>query len=103
EDVRDAVGMKLLDLRRQDGPAAAAVDAYVRSAALAQPIDEVLEEFDVPALIRRDRDGVRVLLDRRFDDLVDRAVVAEVDDLGAVRLEDAAHDVDRGIVAVEQR
>jgi hypothetical protein len=28
--------------------------------------------------------------------------MAEVDHLGALRLEDAAHDVDRGIVAVEQ-
>ena len=36
------------------------------------------------------------------DDLVDRAVVAEVDHLGARGLQDAAHDVDRRVVAVEQ-
>ncbi len=39
---------------------------------------------------------------RRGDDLVDRAVVAEMDDLGAARLQHAADDVDRGVVAVEQ-
>ena len=31
-----------------------------------------------------------------------RAVVAEVDDFGALRLDQPAHDVDRGVVAVEQ-
>ena len=36
------------------------------------------------------------------DDLVDRAVVAEVDHLGALALEDPPHDVDGGVVAVEQ-
>jgi hypothetical protein len=37
------------------------------------------------------------------DDLLDRAVVAEVDHLGAVRLQHAADDVDGRVVAVEQR
>ena len=36
------------------------------------------------------------------DHLVDRAVVAEVDHLGARGLQDAAHDVDRRVVAVEK-
>jgi 3-deoxy-D-manno-octulosonate 8-phosphate phosphatase KdsC-like HAD superfamily phosphatase len=35
------------------------------------------------------------------DDVVHRAVVAEVDHLGALR-QDAPHDVDRRVVAVEQ-
>ncbi len=34
--------------------------------------------------------------------LVDAAVVTEVDDLGALRLQQPAHDVDGGVVAVEQ-
>ena len=45
---------------------------------------------------------LHVLLQRRRDDLVDRAVVAEVDHLGAHALQDATHDVDRRVVAVEQ-
>ena len=68
-----------------------------------QEIDHVLEELDVAALVGGDRDALGVLLDGGVDDLLDRAVVAEVDDLGAVRLQDAAHDVDRRVVAVEQR
>ena len=56
-----------------------------------------------PPWYERDGDALHVLLDRGGDDLVDRAVVAEVDDLGARGLHDAAHDVDRGVVAVEQR
>ena len=40
--------------------------------------------------------------ERAGDDLVDRAVVPEMDHLAAARLQDAAHDVDRGVVAVEQ-
>ena len=39
----------------------------------------------------------------QLDDLGDRAVVAEVDDLGAGGLEMPAHDVDRRVVAVEER
>ena len=45
---------------------------------------------------------VHVLLQRAVDDLVDRAVVSEVDHFAAARLQDAPHDVDRGVVAVEQ-
>ncbi len=37
------------------------------------------------------------------DDLVDRSVVAEMDDLDARRLQHPPDDVDRGVVAVEQR
>jgi hypothetical protein len=56
----------------------------------------------VAALVRRDRDALDVLLDRRVDDLLDRAVVPEVDHLGPLGLEDPAHDVDGGVVAVEE-
>jgi hypothetical protein len=56
----------------------------------------------VAALVGRHRDALRVLFDRRVDDLLHRAVVAQVHDLGAAGLGDAAEDVDRGIVPVEQ-
>jgi hypothetical protein len=68
-----------------------------------EQVDHVLEEFDVAALVGRHRDALRVFLQGRIDDLVHRAVVAEVDHLGAGRLQDAPHDVDRGVMAVEQR
>src|SRR5690606_10316181 len=47
-------------------------------------------------------DAVGVLLQRGADHVLDRAVVAEVDHFRALGLDQAAHDVDRGVVAVEQ-
>ena len=102
-DACDAVVVQGRDLRRHDHPAAAAEHLDVLAAALAQEIEHVLEVLDVPALVGADRDALRVLLQRRRDHLVDRAVVAEVDHLAARGLEDAPHDVDRRVVAVEQR
>ena len=91
------------DLVRDDDPAAAAEDPDVPGAGLGQQLRQVLEVLDVAALVGADRDALRVLLEHRVDDLADRAVVPEVHDLGALRLQDAAHDVDRGVVPVEQR
>jgi hypothetical protein len=68
----------------------------------AQQVEHVLEELDVPALVRGDGDAVRVFLQRAVDDLLDRAVVAEVDHLASAALQDPAHDVDRRVVAVEE-
>ena len=94
--------MQLLDLGRHDHAAAAAEDLDVAAAPLAQQVEHVLEVLEVPALVGRHRDALHVLLERAVDDLVHRAVVAEVDDLGAGRLQDAPHDVDGRVVAVEQ-
>ncbi len=43
-----------------------------------------------------------VLLQRGAHHVLDRAVVAEVDHLRALRLDDPPHDVDRRVVAIEQ-
>ena len=88
-----AVGVQLLDLRRNDYAATAAEDLDVPAAALAQQVEHVLEELDVAALVRRDRDAVRIFLQRAGDDLLDRTVVPEMDHLASARLQDAAHDV----------
>ena len=102
EDPRDAAALEGLDLLGRDRPAAAAVDPHVGHAGLREPAHEVPEELHVPALVGRDGDGVGGFLDGRLDELVDAAVVAEVDHLGALRLQQPAHDVDRGVVAVEE-
>jgi hypothetical protein len=45
---------------------------------------------------------VGVFLHRRLDDLVHRAIVTEMDHFRALALQDAADDVDRGVVTVEK-
>ena len=99
---RDAGPAQPLDLVVHDHAAATADDLDVAGAAAAELLDEVLEVLDVAALVRRHRHALHVLLDRRLDDLGDRAVVAEVDHLAALGLEDPPHDVDRRVVPVEQ-
>ena len=101
-DARHAAVVQLLDLGRHDDAAAAAEHLDMSSAARAQQLDHVLEELDVPALIGRHGDALHVLLQRRGDDLIDRAVVPQMNYFGARGLQDAAHDVDRRVVAVEQ-
>ena len=100
---RDAGVAQPLDLLRHDDAATTADHAHVARARGAQRLDEVLEVLHVAALVGRHRDALDVLLQRGVDDLLHRAVVAEVDDLAALAHEDPPHDVDRGVVAVEQR
>ncbi len=94
--------MQFVDLVGDDHAATATEDLDVRAAPLAQQVEHVLEELDVTALVRRDGDAVRVLLQRASDDFLDRAIVTEVDHLATGRLQDAAHDVDRRVMTVEQ-
>ena len=102
-DALDPGALEVGDLVRRDRAAAAAEDADVGGVEFAEHLDRVLEVLGVAALVGADRDPVGVLLDRRADDVADAAVVAEVDDLGAGVLDQPAHHVDRGVVAVEQR
>ena len=102
EHVGHAVVVQLGDLVGHDHAAAPAVHLGVGAALGPQTIDQVAEELDVAALVGADRDALGVLLHGRPHDLVDRAVVAQVDHLGALRLEDPPHDVDGGVVAVEE-
>ena len=86
----------------QDHSAAAAEDPDMAGAPLAEQLVEVGEELVVATLVRGDGNPLGVLLQDRVDDLVDRPIVAEVDDLGAFGLGDPPHDVDRRVVTVEQ-
>ena len=72
-------GLELRRLGGGDRPAAATIHAHVSSPRRAQPIEQVAEELEMPALVGGDRHRMRVLLHGGLDDLVDRAVVAEVD------------------------
>ncbi len=97
------VRLELGRLARGDRAAAAAEDTDVPGALLAEHVDRVLEVLEVAALVGADGDPVGVLLDRGAHDVRDAAVVAEVDHLGARRLDQPAHHVDRRVVAVEER
>src|SRR6185312_9541840 len=73
------------------------------AAALPEHVHHISEVLVVAALIRACGDRVRVLLDSGPDDLRDAAVMAEVDDLRAMGLQQAPDHVDRRSVAVEER
>ena len=101
-DAGDAVLVQRAHLLRHDDPAAAAEDPHVPRPALAEHVQHVPEVLDVPALVGADRDRVHVLVDGGGHHLLDGAVVAEVDHLAPRPLEEAPHDVDRRVVAVEE-
>ena len=88
--------------RGGDDPAPSAEDLDVGGAPLGQQLDQVAEVLHVAALVGADGHALDVLCDGGGDDLLDRAVVAEMDHLDPLGLEEAAHDVDGGVVAVEQ-
>ncbi len=100
---RHAVSMQFRDLLRHDHAAATAENLDLLAAPCPQQVDHVLEILDVPALVGRDGDALHIFLQRRIDDFLHRAVVAEMDHFGTSGLQDAPHDVDRGVMAVEQR
>ncbi len=95
--------MQLLDLVRRDRAAAADHYADVTSARLSEHVDHVAEVLVVPALVGAAGDGVGVFLDRGAHDVGDAAVVPEMNDFGAVCLQQPADDVDRRVVSVEKR
>ena len=101
EDV-DARLLQALDLVGDDDAATTPDDLDVRRASLLEQLHEVFEVLDVPSLVGRDGHTLRVLLDRRVDNLLHGAVVTQVDHFGALALHDPPHAVDRGVVPVEE-
>ena len=102
EDARHAAPVELLDLLGHDHPAPPAVDAHVAAPPGAQAVEQVGEVLHVAALVGADGHGLNVFGHHGGGHLVDRTVVAEVDDLGPLTLEEPAHDVDGRVVAVEE-
>ena len=99
----DAVGVQLIDLGGQNGPSPASEYFDVARSFFVKQVVHVFEKFEMPSLVRGDGDALGVFLDGGFHDFLHGAVVSQVDDLGARALQDAAHDIDRGVVPVEQR
>ena len=101
-DAGHAVVHQFPDFAGHNHAAAAAKDLDVRTTPAFEQIDHVLEVLDVTTLVRAEGNALRILLQRSSHHLVNAAVVPQVDDLGAHALQNAAHDVDGGIVAVKQ-
>jgi hypothetical protein len=101
-DAGHAAGVQLGNLLRHDHTAAAAEHADLLTAALAQHLHHVFEEFDVPALVGAHGDTVGIFLQGGGDDLLHAAVVTEMDHLRPQAHQQAADDVDAGVMAVEQ-
>ena len=101
-DAFDPVAVQLLDFRGHDDAPAPAEHANAARPLLLQLVDEVLEVLEVPALVGAHRDRIGVFLHRRAHHFAHRAVVTEMDHLRARPLQNPAHDVDRGIVPVEE-
>ena len=99
----DTRRVQLFDFAIGHGAAAATEDTNVSTTAFFQKLDHELEELNMPALVRRNRNALRIFFNRSFHNLFDTAVVPKVNDLGAFLLQNPPHDVDRGIVAIEQR
>jgi hypothetical protein len=53
------------------------------------------------ALIRAYSDSIDILLNGSVYDFLDRAIVGEVNDLGTTGLQNATHDIDGSIMAIE--
>jgi hypothetical protein len=74
----------------------------VSATAFFQHIEYVLKKLDVPALIAGYGNGVGVFLYSGFYYFLRAAVVAQVYYLGALGLHNAAHNINGGIVPIEQ-
>jgi hypothetical protein len=82
-DLGHAVGLQLPDLLRHDHAAPAAENLDVGGILFAQQVDHVLEELHVAPLVAGNGNALGILLDGGIHDLLNRAVVAQVDHLDA--------------------
>ena len=96
-----AVFHQRFDFVRGNRPSTAAENLDMTRIRFAQPIYHVTKELVMAALIGTNGYTIRILLDRRPHNVVHTAVMAEVNDLGALCLNEASHDIDGGVVAVE--
>ena len=100
-DALDAIGMECLDFLGKNGAAAAAENADVASTPFVEEVLHVFEILHVPPLVGRHGNGLNVFFNGTIHHFVYRAVVTQVYDLATRPLQDAAHDVDGGIMPVK--
>ena len=101
-DAGNAVGFELANFGRDDDTTATGEDTNVRASALSSACRPCTSGTRRGPPGRSSARWHARLPGPRRDDFGDRAIVTEVNDFGARRLQDAAHDIDRGIVPIEQ-
>ena len=87
----------------RDGAAAAPENLDIIRAFFAQKIDHGREKFDVPTVVTRYTNCPHVLLDGGTDDVGNRAVIAEINDLNPVSDELQIDCIDRAVMPVANR
>ncbi len=100
-DALNAVRFQLADFLWGDGAATTSEHADMRRVALFQHIHHVFEVFNMATLVGRQRDGIGIFLQCRPHHVFHAAVMPQMNNFCALRLNQAAHDIDRGIVAIE--
>jgi hypothetical protein len=95
------VGLELFDLAWRDRPATPNDDPDMLGAQVPEHVDHVTKILVVPALVGTAGDRIRILLQRSPDDVIDAAIVTEMNDLRTMGLQQAPDNVDCGVVSVE--
>src|SRR5215471_12120203 len=87
----------------RDRSAAAAKNLDIVGPFLAEKIDNLGEELNVAAVVTGNADRTDVLLNRSANNIADRPVITEIDDLDPVADELEIDRVDRAVVPVANR
>jgi hypothetical protein len=72
------------------------------AAILHQQVLHIFKKFNMSTLVTGNGYSLYIFLNSGLNDLFYRAVMSQVNDLSAFALHDAPHDIDRGIMPVEQ-
>ena len=98
----DAIIHEFFDFFWQNHTATTTKNLDMFGAAGLQQIEHVFEVLVMTALIARHCDGIGIFLNGCFYHLLHTAIVTQVNHLATGGLNDAAHNVDGGIVTIEQ-
>ncbi len=102
-DLLDPAFLECLDLLWSNRSATADDDANVPATPLPEHLDHIGEILVVAPLVGAHSHRIRIFLYGCPDNVRHAAVVAQVHDFGAMRLQQSADHVDRGVVTVKKR
>ncbi|SRR5258706_10853056 len=94
--------MQLLNFSRKNRPSAPTKDFDVATAVFLQQVFHVFKKFNMSALVRGDGNSLDIFFDSCLNDLFYGPVVSQMDDLGAFALHDPPHNINSGVMTIEQ-